>query len=135
MTRRYRQSTPLIVALFLFLLAGCGDSKPAAKMVPVSGTVKHDGKAMPEGQVAFKITQTGALHTLPVKDGEFKGEVPAGDYRVEVSAYTVKIEGSGAMKGEVKINTVAKQFNSESKLTATVKDPGPNQFSFDVTSK
>jgi hypothetical protein len=124
-------------ALFLSLsaLAGCGQSTKAPQLAPVSGTVTVDGKPLPEGTVYFKTTQTGAIDTLPVKDGKFEGKAEVGERRVEISAFEVKVVGTGAMKGEVKENRIPAQYNTDSKLTATVKAEGPNAFEFKVTSK
>ena len=135
MTRRRWLAVPVIACCPLLFLAGCGNTKSKPSPVAVSGTVKLDGKPLPEGTVTFRIAATGEFQSVPVKDGTFGGQAPAGECQVEVSSYTVKVYDPTGMKSEVKENIIPKRFNAETKLTATVTPGGPNQFAFDVTSK
>ncbi|MBN9118913.1 MAG: hypothetical protein J0I06_07100 [Planctomycetes bacterium] len=133
MTHLRRRAAGAALFLVLAALIGCGKSGP--KLVPVSGTVTYDGQPLPEGTVYFKTAQTGAMDTLPVKDGKFEGSAEVGERRVEVTAYRTKVQDLNGMKGEIKESLVPARFNANSTLTATVKADGPNTFKFDVTSK
>lgn len=133
MTRRLPYALAVVAFLAAAPLLGCGASGP--KVYPVSGTVTLDRKPLADGVIYFKTLQTGTLETFPVKDGEFKGDAQEGDRRVEISAYRTTIQGSGAMKGEVKENLIPPRYNVDSKLTAAVTRDGPNTFKFDLASK
>ena len=119
--------------LALSALIGCGKAEP--KLVPVSGTVTHDGKPMAEGVIYFKTIETGAFETLPVKDGRYEGKAAVGERRVEINAYKTVVLKDNPMGGEIKENLVADRYNSNSTLTATVQAQGANEFNFDVKSK
>jgi hypothetical protein len=105
------------------------------KLAPVSGTVKCDGKPMADGTIYFKTPTTGAFEQLAIKDGKFEGQAAVGERRVEVTAYKTTIQGTDAMKGEVQESLVGTDYNTNSKLTATVTEQGPNSFAFEVKSK
>jgi hypothetical protein len=121
----------LIIALGL---SGCGKSGPI--MVPVSGTVRLDGKPMPDGIIYFKTIAEGSVDQMDIKDGKFAGKVEVGDRRVEICRYglgpPIKM-GNGEIPN--KIETLPARYNEASELKATVSQRGPNEFSFDVKSK
>ncbi len=121
------------VLFALLAVTGCGKSGPV--LAPVSGTVTFDGKPLAEGTLYFKTIETGALESMTIKDGKFEGRAEVGERRVEVNAYQTKALKDDLMKGEIKINLVAEQYNFDSKLKATVTASGPNEFRFDVKSK
>jgi len=123
----------LLVVVSLPFCVGCTAKGP--ELIPVNGEVKCDEKALADGVVYFKNGQNGAIETFPVKDGKFEGKAPAGEYRVEINSYRMKVVGSDGMKGEMQENTIANRYNIESTLTATVKPGEPNAFSFEVKSK
>ncbi|MGO8747001.1 MAG: hypothetical protein ACLQNE_13520 [Thermoguttaceae bacterium] len=126
---------------------GCGtkENANAVKRYPVSGTATFDNQPLADGQIYFKTVATGSLDIVPIKDGKFKGDVEAGNRRVEISAYregkpseaAVKMYGDKAaqMAGNTKENYIPAKYNTGSKLTAEVKTSGPNEFKFDLTSK
>ncbi|OWK40476.1 hypothetical protein FRUB_05395 [Fimbriiglobus ruber] len=120
--------------LILGGFVGCGGGQ-TVKTFPVEGTVTLDKKPLEKGTIYFKTVETGALDTLDIRDGKFHGQASEGQRRVEIVSYETKIMGTGAMKGEVQFNLIPPKYNSESKLTETVKPGGPNQFTFDLASK
>ena len=130
-----RLSRPIapLVLIALLCAAGCGKSGPV--LVPVSGTVMCDGKPLAEGTLYFKTIGTGAVEIMQIKDGHFEGKAEIGDRRIEVNAYQTKAIKDDQMKGEIKINLVADQYNFNSILKAIVTASGPNKFEFDVKSK
>lgn len=114
-------------------IAGCGSDRQPT--FPVSGTVTLDAKPLAEGTVYFKTAATGAVDSMPIKDGKFEGRAAEGERRVEITAYRVKVLGTGQMKGEVQESLVAKEYNAESTLTASVSPNGKNSFEFAVKSR
>jgi predicted small lipoprotein YifL len=123
------------IALFLAIgIPGCGPKGPI--MVPVTGTVTLDDKPMEEGTVYFKTIIEGSVDEMAIKDGKFQGMVQVGDRRVEVCKYglgpPIKM---GAAEIPNKIETLPVRYNLDSELKATVKEDGPNDFTFAVKSK
>jgi hypothetical protein len=134
MTGQVRQGVFLLVLAGLFACLGCGRSGP--QPIPVRGTVNCDGEPLAEGTISFRTVATGTIDTLPVKNGRFEGQAVEGENRrVEVNAYRKMVVGTGAMSGEVQENTIARRYNLDSTLTATVSRAGANEFKFDVSRK
>ena len=123
-------------ALVGLSLLGCGSGgqKGPEKTFPVKGTVKLDGKPMPDGEIAFS-TPGNPPKISPIKDGAFTAEAYEGKNRVEISAYKEGPPSTTDPNEKTKINTVDAQFNFESKLTADVTAQGTKEFSFEVRSK
>ena len=128
----------LLLAVGL-LLDGCGQptSRPEAKKYPVRGTVTLDGQPMPEGSLYFKTIATGALDFASIKDGKFEGQAQEGDRRVEISCTKSEVQESGGMKTEVQKELIPAKYNTDpsNTLQAAVSPKGPNQFTFELTSK
>src|SRR5438093_8372933 len=123
-----------ILLMVVLAFSGCGRKGPI--MVPVGGTVTLDGKPMPDGMIYFKTIVEGSVDQMEIKDGKFSGKVEVGDRRVEICRYglgpPIKM-GNGEIPN--KIETLPARYNEASELKATVSQPGPNEFSFDVKSK
>ena len=124
---------PAILLAITVALAGCG--APGVKLVPVSGTVTLDGTPLAEGTVYFKTVATGSVEAFAVKAGQFAGNAEPGERRVEVTAYRTTPRPNDPMQGETQVSLVGANYNSASKLTATVSAAGPNAFTFDVKAK
>lgn len=93
---------------------------------------------MADGEIAFVSVEEGLRDTLPVRDGKFQGEIRAGQRKVEVAAYREERQGVemyGDQAPISKINYVAPEFNSNSKLVASVNTQSANEYKFDVTSR
>jgi hypothetical protein len=126
------------------LALGCGGLKTA----PVSGTVKMDGKPLPNASVTFQPLGEGNMNPGPGsyaktnENGEYslavdpstRGAVP-GKHRVEISCL---IDDGQDKPGEDRHtkqkDRVPPQYNIRSTLTFEVK-PGPNTADWDLKSK
>lgn len=133
MLRSFQRALLLLICLSL---AACQSGKPESKKYPVSGTVTVDGQPLAEnGLIHFKTIATGAISGFDIKAGKFSGSTEPGDRRVEIVAYRIKTVDSGGMKSEVKESLIPARYNTDSTLTAKVTPEGPNQFTFELTSK
>lgn len=129
----------------LVLVSGCfgRSSRPEEKTYPVRGTVTLDDKPLAEGEIYFKNTATGALHIAQIRDGKFEGRASVGEKRVEILSYKIEVDPvAKQMYGDqaqpTKVNVLPPQYNTESKLTATVEpsdSPDKNNFEFKLTSR
>jgi hypothetical protein len=127
---------PVLVSLGCLVVIGCTSGPPQVAQATVKGTVKLDGKPMEAGKVSFSLPGE-VPDTLDVNNGAFEGKAKIGKARVEVRAYK---EGKETKMGDTIIpasqeNYIPAKWNSESKLEADVTKGGPNEFTFDVTSK
>jgi hypothetical protein len=128
----------LLLPVVLLAAVGCGPREP--KPVPVRGTVTLDGKPLPEGQIAF-ITPGNPPELLDVRGGAFDGLAMPGDRRVEVAAYRpVRITPDipkhlHALMADGKENYLPDRYHRQSTLSAEVRDPGPNEFTFELNTK
>jgi hypothetical protein len=133
-----------IVVFGVILAFGCGDSKTA----PVSGTVKLDGKLLPNASVTFQPIGEGTMNPGP---GSYAATNEKGEYTLAINTHT-----GGAVLGKHRVeiscliddgqdkpgedrktkarDRVPPQYNINSKLTFDVK-PGPNVADFDLKSK
>ncbi len=128
------RTNSVLILFVLVLMTGCGGQS----LNEVTGTVTFDGKKVKGLEVRFEpkdpsIGTTAIGYTQP--DGTYtlhypgdKTGAPAGEYTVHISGgETDPEEGSKPIK-------VAKKYNTQTELTATIKS-GPNILNFDVTSK
>jgi len=115
----------------LALCLGCNEAAP--KMAKVSGTVQLDGQPMKEGTVMFRSVAEGTLDQIEVKDGKFEGEAHPGPRQVEVAQLeTIVLDPQ--MNSTRQVNHVAKEYNDNTTINATVDPKGPNNFTFEVKS-
>lgn len=124
-------------------MCGCG-GKAGVKKYAVAGAVTIDGQPLAEGEVYFRTVESATIDAVPIKAGRFQGEAQAGSRRVEIVALrsvppdpaAVAMYGDKAKElGAGRENYIPAKYNTESKLTAEVKPGGPNEFTFEVTSK
>lgn len=128
----------LALGILCLLLVGCHQASglPEPQRFPVRGTVMLDGKPLASGVIYFKTIQTGAVDNAEIKDGKFEGQAQAGDRRVEICSYeTVAPEANDPMATMRERNIVPSKYHSESNLTAKVVEEGPNEFSFELSSR
>ena len=124
----------MILWLGIALLAGCA-TRP--KMADVKGKVTLDGAPMATGQVSFDAGDGTTPTTMEVKEGAFDGKATLGKKTVRISSFQKKPQkatGPGA-EAESLQNVIPPKYNTESTESVEVKDPGPNNFDFKVTSK
>ncbi len=131
---RQLRFVPLLV--IGFALPGCGsDGPPQPERYPVSGTVTLDGKPLETGTIYFKTVATGGIDGMEIHGGQFSGDAEAGERRVEISSMRTIIADMGGMQSEAQVNDIPPRYNSESNVTVNVTPEGPNDFTFEVTSK
>ncbi|MCY2940762.1 MAG: hypothetical protein NTV50_03730 [Planctomycetota bacterium] len=127
----------------LGLALGCGGvkGKVPTKRVPVSGTVKLDGKPLAAGRVTFDAQNGEPPTTCDILNGAYSGTVMIGINKVMLIS-TVKQSMKEKMKMDgpgydemVEFNILPDRYHSKSEITNDVADPGPNQFDFDLQSK
>lgn len=142
---------PLLVALPLLGLAGCGE-QPAADgrtLEALSGTVSLDGAPLPDGMIQWIPTspRAGTFVGAAIKDGKFsidrrEGLAP-GNYRVEINrsvggadASKLAAEPPGLIEtADAPRNLIPARYNTDSTLKAEVKAGTPNTFEFALRSK
>ena len=119
------------LVISLLLVAGCGDKGPLRHQV--TGTVNLDGQPLESGQVLFIPSDgQGPADACPIVAGKFEGKVAPGAKRVEITATKeVPAAEPGGMPDYVTL--VPKQYNTESTLTAEIKD-GEAPLTFDLES-
>ena len=126
--------------LALLLAGGCGD----ARRQSVEGTVTFEGQPLAEGHITFvpQGTTHGPTAGTEIKDGHFsidreKGSF-AGTFRVEIVAAR---ETGRSFVDPTTDETVTEReqylpakYNSESELTAEIKEGEPNRLEFNLTA-
>lgn len=132
----FRSSRFVLWMLIPLACVACQSGPAAPKKYNVSGTVTLDGQPLSEdGTIYFKTIATGDLDAIEIKGGKFSGSTLPGDRRVEIVCYRIKMADFNGMKGEVKESLLPPRYNTDSTLTAKVTPEGPNQFTFELTSK
>jgi hypothetical protein len=129
-------SAALFVAV-LVLVVGCGSTPTnALQSANVKGTVTLDRKAVPDGELHFVKEGTPAT-VLAVKDGNFAGEAPIGQHKVEVFIYAEGPKTPGKYGGQGSKTNVApeKYWGPTTAFSAKVEAGGANDFKFEMTSK
>ncbi|MFM1902906.1 MAG: hypothetical protein RLZZ440_806 [Planctomycetota bacterium] len=135
----HHHTSALVLALGLWaFLGGCGQKTRQEKTYPVAGTVRVDEEPLKDGEIYFRVIETGSLMIVPVKEGRFAGRAPGGRNRVEINAFREVITPEGkAMYGELatpsRHNTIPAKYNLESNLHADVQPDGGNKFAFEVS--
>lgn len=128
----------LAMGALLLIGTGVGCSQAGSRSpprFPVQGTVTLDRAPLPEGRITFRSVDGGLADEFPIQDGRFNGQAIAGAHRVEVSVVKpMKPTGPPipGMPDAIPTESLPAQFNSESRLTASVSESGPNDFSFQL---
>lgn len=130
--------TRFILLVVIAVTVGCGrgDGRLA-----VSGDVTLKGKPLEDGIIEFssEAIRTGA----PILKGKY--EIPAdqglspGEYKVSITAGDGRtpVESPDGIPGPTGANIVSKdlvppEYNSKSKIKATVTTSGPNKFDYQI---
>ncbi len=119
------------------LSLGCGGVKEPP-YVPISGTVKLDGKPLSQGRIVFLPKDGAAPRSIPIENGQFAGEARAGSNVVQVHAIKeVPNPDPGAPPAEktVGISLIAERFGHGSQDVREVNADGPNVFDLEVSGK
>jgi hypothetical protein len=136
-----------ITAAALAFAAGCGSATTEQAKAKVKGTVTVDGKPLATGKVVFDARNGQPPADLDILDGKFEGYAPAGQCKVQLTAYkqmTMKEkmakEGKKGLDGPgydqpVQVNTLPDRYNAKSDISREVSADRPNDFSFDLKSK
>lgn len=120
------------------LLSGCGGDDGPVKY-EVTGLVTVNGEPLDEGEIRFLPEDGhGTVGATRIENGEFTLMSEAGNKRVEIrsakagegAAEQFKFPGGTAMPSNLRFETIPKQYNQESTLTALVTSDGENHFEF-----
>lgn len=126
------QRAALAGGVLVLLLAGAGCSNDPFRQV--SGSVTLDGKPLPEGEIIFISPDNSTTpSTGPITNGTFRCKATVGAKKVQVNA--VRDTGKVELGAKVYESIIPPKYNSQTTLTADVKDSGPNEFTFEVKSK
>jgi hypothetical protein len=105
--------------------------------VLVSGTVKWNGDALPNGVITFESADgTQSPASAKITGGEFRLRTKAGKKRVVIQA-TREIPGSydSVMQSPRREQYIPERYNAQSDLVREVTAGGDNRFSFELTDK
>jgi hypothetical protein len=125
----------------LGLLLGCGDAGPT--LYPVTGTVSHQGEALPLGTVMFVPDHGPPSGPAPIaEDGSYRLEAVAGEHAVQVVAVPPRegradpsVEGGFVYTDDGPPEPlVPRKYNNyqTSGVTVTVKPEGSNQIDINL---
>jgi hypothetical protein len=129
-------SVRILLLAVAVMVVGCGGAEKL-KLASVSGTVKLDGKPLPDGQIVF--TKDGeAPREIKITNGQYTGEAYVGQNHIQFAAYKAtgkaRAAGPGADEGGSMENILPSRYNQESKEFRDVKAEA-NKFDFDLQSK
>jgi hypothetical protein len=139
----------IVCALLLTVGTGCRQGNPLERQ-PVSGHVTCDGAPLKIGNIQFMPLDGAKVGGgAVITDGKYeiaalKG-LPRGKYRVEIHSSKTPTGSSPKKSTEdlaplpqggpvFNVETIAPQFNVNSKLVAEVAADKSNRFDFDTTS-
>jgi hypothetical protein len=124
--------TTLIACCAALFIVGCGATSPTPE--DVNGVIRLDRQPMPDGRVYF-IPASGAPPVVAeIKAGAFELKAVPGSYRIEVRMFRDRVPWPGEPHDK-QINVIPPRFNAETTLSAEVKADGPNEFTFEVSSR
>ncbi len=131
-----RKVSLVLFAMAILVIAGCGSTKKeTTPKAAVKGTVTLNGKALPDGEIAFALG-AGVPERMDIKDGSFSGEAPVGKCRVEISAFKLGPPlSTDPDKKPTKMNILGDKYGPSSTLTAEVPSGGTSDLKFDLTAK
>ncbi len=109
-------------------------------MFTVTGTVTFDGAPVEDGRIQFRKAEGDQkAFSTEIKAGAYKCETEAGAMQVEITASrpSGKFDTSNPDDPPQPIGEmyIPAKYNSETTLTADVKDSGENVIPFELTGK
>ena len=128
----------------LAALEGCGAPADELKRQAVVGTVKWKGEPLKTGVIQFQPSSPGASTAGGAAIAEGAYEISraeglvAGTYRVSITSASAASQPAGALPGDSPPppkEPIPAKYNSQTTLTAEVKEDGPNRFDFDLLPK
>jgi hypothetical protein len=121
-----------LVGLVGTLLAGGCQTDP---FTDVSGTVTLDGKPLGAGEIIFLSPDNSATPSAgQIADGRFQFRATPGAKKVQINA--TRDSGRREKDGWViRESIIPDRYHARTELTADVKAGGPNEFTFELTSK
>jgi hypothetical protein len=123
-----------IIPLFL-VFVGCGKKVEGPKIAEVKGKVTLDGAPLASGKIVFDEGPSVPATELDIKDGAYSGQVLVGSKTIRIFSYKT-VPQKGPMKDQTMLeNILPAKYNTASKEVREVKEGGPNEFDFAVTSK
>lgn len=124
-----------MLPILMLILTGCNSGPAEPKKALVAGTVTLNKNPLADGEVHF-VNPGGPPDILPIVAGKISGQVSIGPHKVEVYSYKSEPAPKTATGGvtEVKVNMIAEEFNSKSKIAIDVK-AGENKLDLEVTAK
>lgn len=129
MTRRYL-ALPLLFLLASLAVAGCGKGGPGKR--DVTGTVKLDGKEVPEGDIIFlPEDKTVGAEAGKIKDGKYSLKARDGKNKVEIRATRLVPGKKGPMGEDAIEDYIPEKYNIKTELSAEVSS-GQTEHNFDL---
>ena len=128
------------IVMIPLLLMGCSSEPAGPEMFTVSGTVTFDGTPVEDGRIQFrKASGDQKAFSAEIKAGAYKLEAEAGTMQVEITASrpSGKFDNSNPDDPPQPIGEmyIPAKYNSETTLTAEVKNSGENVIPFELTEK
>lgn len=134
----------LVVAVFVAVVPGCGDSYGGR--VTVTGKVTVKGEPLKEASISFEPLDgqgtrggagvTAGAYSIPrdagLKPGKYLVRLTAGDGKTPAGNPEVEAGGPGGNTNIVSIDLIPPDYGVSSKQTVTVTAEGPNAFDFDL---
>jgi hypothetical protein len=134
--RNERAAVSVLLLVALLVLPGCGDKSTSQ----VSGLVKFDGQAIPEGAISFYPVD-GKTRTAggQIKDGNYSVKVPVATMIVRISMPKVVgkkklYNAPNSPERPLTAEALPARYNSQSELKLDVT-PGEMHKDWDLTSK
>lgn len=128
----------LLLLVGLLVLSGCLSRGP--KTVPVTGTVNLDDKPLAEGDITFD-SQDGTPPVIEkITNGSFTAQLTPGKKRVEIASWKVnpnppKVSDPTIEPIDPNVNIIPPRYNTQTELTADIKESAPNEVKYNLKSK
>lgn len=116
--------------LIAIAVTGCGSSD-----VGVTGTVNLNGKPLEKGEIIFEAADGKSAPTSgTITNGKYELQTSPGAKKVKINASKPAGEIDPVMKTAPLISIIPEEYNTKSKLTATVTKGEKNVIDFNLKS-